>query len=490
MTFINGALADKASFAVAVETTPGVLTGTPDWTTLEVNSISDFGDTISTTERSPLSADRMRRKGGVTGLDSAVSFDTDLTYSMFDLFSQGFFFASWNAQTTFTPTAVTATGYTVPSGGALDDGVLVYARGYSNSTNNGLHIVSSASATEVSVSDTLVADASPATGSRLDVVGVQATTGDITMDSDGNLNSTSLDFTTLGIQVGQWIYVGGSDTDTFFNDGGTVKSGEARVQIVAANKLTFDKTPSGFTTDAGTGKTIQLFIGSFIKNVPYSSGSFLTETYTFEVQYDTLTNKYHYPNGNYANEMAISMSMEDKATVSYSFIGLDTPVPTSVRETGNWYDLVDTTMLNTSSDVARLEIKTSDGTSIVDVGESLIQDLTVTLTNNVTPKKGIGTLGTVLVALGNFNVDISATMYLDSSQAIVSIRNNDTVGLDFSLHNDDGGLHFDIPSMTIGDGSRDFPAGDTINMSLTGMAFKDSFYEFALGCTKYPYLPI
>lgn len=488
MTFISGAISDKAQFAVAVEDSPGTLGGSPEWTYLEVNSVSDFGDSISTTERSPLSGDRMRRKGGVTGLDSNVSFDTDLTYSMFDLFSQGFFFSSWKAQDSFVPTAVTTSGYTVASGGDLAAGTLVYARGYTDSTNNGLKICDTSTvATEIEVTDTLVADSSPATGSRVDVVGVQGASGDITMDSDGNLNSTTLDFTTLGIQVGQWIYIGGGTTATSFATSG---DGEARVKIISANKLTLENQPSAFTTDAGAGKTIQIFIGSFIRNVPYSSGDFATETYSFEVQYDTLTNKYHYPNGNYANEMSISMNMEDKATVSYSFVGLDTPVPTSVRASGTWSDLVDTTMLNTSSDIGRLEIKTSSGDTIVPSDESLLQNLTVTLSNNVTPKKGIGTLGTVMVALGNFNVDISATMYLTTSQPIVSIRNNDTVGINFNLYNEDGGLHFDIPSMSVGDGSRDFPAGDTINLSLSGMSFKDSFYETAFSCTKYAYLPL
>jgi hypothetical protein len=487
MSFINASITDKSSFSVCKEQSPGVLPTTPDWTYLEINSVSDMGETISTTERNPISNDRMRRKGSVTDLDSAVGFDTDLTYSLFDLFAQGFWFSTWDAQDTFTPTAVTTSGYAVPSGGDLAAGTLVYARGYANSTNNGLKICDTSTvATEVEVTDTLVADASPATGSRVDVVGVQGANGDIEMDADGNLTSTTLDFTTLDLRTGQWIYVGGGTTNTSFATSG---DGYARVQAVATNKVTLEKKPAAFTTDAGTGKTIQLFIGSFIKNVAYDDPNFNTETYTFEVIYDTLTNKYHYPNGNYANEMGLSLNMTDKATVSYSFIGLDTPIPTSVRAAGNWYNTVDNTMMNTTSDIGRLEIIASDGSEIVPADECLLQSLSINISNNITPKKGVGCLGAVMVALGNFNVDISATMYLTSSQPIVSVRNNDTVGLSVALKNEDGGLFFDIPSMTIGDGSRAFPANHTIDVSLTGMAFKDSFHEFALGCTKFPYLP-
>lgn len=484
MAFINGSRTDLMAMAACVESSPGVA-GT-DWKYIEVNSPGDFGETIGMTEVNPISNDRMSRKGKVTSLDSNVSFDADLYYSLFELFSQGFFFSTWNAQDSFVPTAVTTSSFTVASGGDLADGTLVYARGYGDSANNGLFITNTATATEIEVTDTLVADASPATGSRVDVVGVQGTTGDITMGSDGSLASTTLDFTTLGLVVGQWIYVGGGTTATSFATSG---DGYARVKAIAANALTLEKVPAAFTTDAGTGKTIQIFIGSFIKNVTYDDSDFNTETYSFEATYDTLTNKYHYPNGNYANELGFNLNMNDTTKVSYSFIGLDTPLPTSSRASGTFTNQYDTERMSTSSDIGRLEILTSTGDEIVPADECLLQSLTLTINNGITPKKGIGCLGTVMVALGNFNVSISATMYLTSDQPIVSIRNNDTIGLTVSMQNDEGAILLDVPSMTLGDGSRDFPTNDTINVNLTGMAFKDTTLGYALGSTKFPYIP-
>jgi len=488
MAFINSSLTDKASFSVAVETSPGTLPVTPEWTYLEVNSVGDMGETINTVSRDPISNDRMRRKGGIVGLDSNVGFDADLTYSLFDLFAQGFFFSSWEAQASFVPSAVTTSAFTVAADGDLADGTLVYARGFSNSSNNGLFVTDTATETAVEVTDTLVADASPdASKVRLDVVGVQGATGDITMTAAGSLESTTLDFTSLGIVEGQWIYVGGGTTATSFPLSG---DGYARVQSVAEHVLTLEKVPDSFGADTAATETIQLFIGSFIRNVAQSSDDFITETYSFEVIYDTLTNKYHYPNGNYADSLSLSMNMQDKATVSYSFVGLDTPVPTSVKSAGNWSSPIDTTMLNTSSDIGRLEILTSSGDEIVPSDECLLQDLTITISNNIEPKKGLGCLETVMVTLGNFNVDISGTMYLTTDQPIVSVRDNDTMGLAVALSNEDGGILLDIPSMTLGDGSRDFPTNDTINVNLSGMAFKDETYDFALGATKFPHLPI
>lgn len=490
MAFINVSETNRSEFSVAVESaTPGVLPGSPVFKYFEANSITDMGETLGMTTRTPITSDRMKRKGGITSLDSAVSFDADLTYSMLDTFAQGFWFSSWKAQTSFVPTAVTTGGYTVASGGDLAAGTLVYARGYENATNNGLKVTdTSTGATTIDTVATLVAEASPPTGSRVDVVGVQAASGDIVVDADGNLTSTILDFTTLSLNVGQFIYIGGGTTATSF---ATAGDSFARIRVIAANKLTLDKQSSAtWAADAGTGKTIQIFIASFIRNVPYSDGDYLTETYTFEQIANSLTNKYFYPNGNYANELSITMNMQDKATCSFGFIGLDTPLPTSSRASGTWVYPVDTTMLNTSSDFARLQMQTSTGTEIVSSDDAVFQDLTVTLSNNVTAKKGLGSLPTVFVTVGNLDVSISGSLYLVSDQSIISTRANDTVTLDWCISNEDGGFYFDIPSMTLGDNSRDFPANDTINVSLTGSDFKDEFFGYSFSCSKFPYLPI
>src|SRR3546814_19905084 len=70
------------------------------------------------------------------------------------------------------------------------------------------------------------------------------------VDADGNLISTALDFTTLGIAVGQVIHVGGIDVANQFFE--TENTGFARVRIVAANKLTLDKRDQAFIADDGT----------------------------------------------------------------------------------------------------------------------------------------------------------------------------------------------------------------------------------------------
>ena len=109
----------------------------------------------------------------------------------------------------------------------------------------------------------LTAETAPPGTGRLKVVGFQGASGDITATA-GGLGSTSLDFTTLGLAVGQWIKVGGTAAGDRFATAGL--NDWARIVAISANALTLDNKPSGWTTDAGTSKTIKVWFGDYIKN--------------------------------------------------------------------------------------------------------------------------------------------------------------------------------------------------------------------------------
>jgi hypothetical protein len=81
------------TFRFAREASLGVLPGAPQWFELEPNSINNFGNTIGTTARSPISKVRARRKGVVTDLDSGVEFEADLTLTHLRDFAECFCFS-------------------------------------------------------------------------------------------------------------------------------------------------------------------------------------------------------------------------------------------------------------------------------------------------------------------------------------------------------------------------------------------------------------
>ena len=468
------------------EDSPGVVNGDEVWKAVEPDDISTLGASISKISRNPISKDRMAKKGSISDLDSAVEYNADLTISAFDDFAQGYFMSVWKAQTEFTPTAVTTTGYTVASGGTLPADTLVYARNFSNSTNNGLHVTTlSTIDTEVEVTDTLVAESSPPEGATVTVAGVQGASGDITMDSDGNLLSTALDFTTLGLQVGQFIYIGGGTTDTSFATSG---DGSARVRIITANKLTLDKHPSTFTTDAGTGKTIRIFIGSFIRNVPTDDADFIQKTYQFEIGFeglDTIDQGWEYAKGNSANQLTISLATSDKATAAFTFVGLDTEEPVDTQKAGTRVDNHLTDAVSTTADIAKLSLIDSNESDL----STYFKSLELVINNNITPEKVIANLGAVNTNIGDLEVTFSTSLVFSNINILDAARNNETLSLEFLLKNDDGGLHFDIPSMTLNDSTKSFPRNESVLIDTGGTGHKDDFFGYVISTTKFPYLP-
>lgn len=483
-------LTNNVQLSYAAESSVGVQP-TSGWKKLEPNAITKYGADIKTVERTPISSTRQRKKGTIVDLDSAVEFDADYTMEQITDFLEAFCFASAYGTAPFRPTAVTSTGYTVASGGALAQNTLIYAQGFATAANNGLKVVgASSTGTEIKTSG-LTAEASPPSNVLLEIAGVQGASGDITMDSSGNLNSTALDFTTLGLKVGQSIWIGGETTGTKFT-AVAANRGYARISAITATKLTLNKRSAVFNTDAGTGKTIQLFFGRFIKNVDVSDAKYIERSYHFELTYPNLQpvsgDMYEYAQGNYANSLAFDLPLSNKAGLSIGFVGTDTPAPTTSRATGASSAIapVRTTALNTTSDIARLRITQVDETGLT----TDFKSLKLTLNNNVTPEKVLSTLGARYMNTGIFEVNIEADLLFTNSGVADAIRANTTLTMDFVVRNDNGALHVDIPSLTLGGGGREFPVNESVRIKTTATAFGDATLNTSIGLSLFPYAPV
>jgi hypothetical protein len=175
------------------------------------------------------------------------------------------FFNDGTADSIITDAGTVANTYSVVSGGAsVVLGHLVRATGFAQAANNQIfRAASSTGTTIVGTALALVAETSPAAAARLKVIGFQGASADITATSTG-LASTVLDFTTLGLAVGQWVKVGG--TVTAFRFASAANNDWARVTAIAAHALTLDNLPATWAVDAGTGKTLNVYFGDQIKN--------------------------------------------------------------------------------------------------------------------------------------------------------------------------------------------------------------------------------
>ncbi len=485
-------LTNNFGLQVAAEETLGELPTSPVWYLLEPNAISTFAATITTVPRSPISKYRQRRKGTITDLDSSVEFDADLTLEHFKLFIEGFCFANFVGPVIQVPTDVDADSYTIPTGTALTENDLVYARGFTNADNNGLkEVATGATTTDIPVEETLIVESSiPGTQNvSVSVTGFRFASGDLEVDADGNLITTVKDFTELDLTAGQSIWVGGDETVNSFAEADN--RGFARVVSIATNLLTLDKTSQTFLIDDGAAKLIDIYFGQFIKNVAVDDTEFLERSFQFEGAYENLddpNDMYEYSKGNYCNTVGFDLPLADKATMSLAFVGTDTDAPSTTRATNADSPLepVETGAFNTSSDIARLRVQDVDETGLT----TDFKSITININNNAGPEKVLGQLGAKYMNVGNFEIDIEAQLLFSEADVVAAIRENRTVTMDFSIRNDDGAFLVDIPSMTLGGGDREFPVNESILINTTAQAYGDTTYGNSIGISMFPYVPV
>lgn len=471
--------------------------GLPTWYELEPNAIGTIGAEISTVARNPISKNRQRRKGTIVDLDSSADFEQDLTISAFEDFVEGFVFSKFIGAGNYPATAVTAPNTYVATGSpVLVANTLVYGVGFTNAANNGLKIcVAGGAPGSVVVLETLITETPPASA-KVEVAGFRTATGDLSVDVTTNPGQILIDsaagiFTSagLGIEPGCEVWFGGEEsTNQFFEP---QNRGFLRVLEVTASQLVCDKPKVPWVDEAGATQSVDIYVGRFLRNVAVDDADFLERSFQFEVGYDNLgatgNTEYEYSKGNYCNTVAFGLPLTDKSTFNPTFIGTDTLSPQGNRKPNADTPIrpIKNTAFNTTQDCARLRITDIDGTGIT----TDFKSLTLTLNNNVSPEKVLCVLGARFMNYGNFEVDLETQVLFTSSAVVSAIRENTTVGLDFSLRNDNGGIFVDVPSMTLGGGGKDFPVNESVLVNLTGQAFIDDVLRYSIGITEFTYLP-
>lgn len=490
---------NSIGLAYAREASLGVLPGSPAWKLAEPNNINRFGAQISRVARTPISKARQRRKGVLTDLNSGVEFEADATYEQIRDVADAFLMSRYVGPNFHIPTAATSTAYTVPAVtntkylyGASAATTLVYARGFALAANNGLKPITAAvanAATSITVSGLTAETVGINQSAMVSIAGVRGAASDIQINAAGNLLSTVLDWTTLGLTVGQFVYVGGAAVGNQFAN--AANTGFARIVSISATIVVLEKKGQTFVTDAGTGKSIDILFGQFVRNVDVDSGDYQEISTQFELASPNLgtagATNYEYALGNYSDAISLNLNLNDKATMSFGFVGTDTSLPTATRATGASDSKTQTAVAAFSgqTDLARLRLQDIDESGL----STDFKSLTLTFTNNVTPEKVLGVLGARYMNIGNFEVDVQATLLFTNPLVANRIKGNTTVGIDFGIKNGDGGVYFDIPSGELDGGDRSYPVNQSVTINTTLMARRDDRLGYSLSMSLFPYLP-
>lgn len=505
---INKIDSNVTGLRYAEESSIKVLPGSPIFYPLEPNGYNDFGGKLKTVARDPINPSRQRLKGVITDLDAAGGWGQDLTQNNLTRLLQGFFFADIHQKRCTAPfngTAEVITGvaaatdtYTASAATGLADfktGDLVLASGFDQSANNGLKLVVSSTATTVVVGDGLVDEAAPSAAAKLQKVGIEMGDSELDMDVSGSYPrlkraSGTVDFTTLGLVPGGWLFVGGDGADEAFTT--AANNGFARIRAVAAAYIELDKTSGTAVAETGTGLTVRVFYGNDLKN-ENDPANIKRRTYQIE---RTLGNDDNgvmseYLTGAVPNEVDLTVKQADKVTMDLSMMAVDYEQRdgTTGVKAGTRPDLLSEAAFNTSSDFSRIKLHTiQDGVTNPTPLFAFMTDLALTVKNNLTANKAIAVLGAFDVTAGTFEVSGTITAYFASVAAVQAVRNNSDVALDFALVKNNAGLVWDIPLIALGDGQLKIEKDNPVTLSLTTDAAKGS-QGHTLLMTEFPYLP-
>lgn len=296
----------------------------------------------------------------------------------------------------------------VTTGTAFAIGHLIRTTGFGQSANNGINRVTTGGTTSITCSGGgFATEASPAAAARVKVVGFAGVSGDITATATG-LGATTLNFTTLGLSVGQWIKIGGTAAADKFAT--AALNGWARITAIAATALTLDNLPSGWTTDTGSGKTIKVWFGDTIKN-----GTTFVPQSVEKAFLDLAAPVYMIHRGQVVDSLNHRIETDAAITGDVSFVGMNAAQGTSAF--GTTYDSPTTAAVLTGN-VSVGQISEA-GSAIA--SPNWARSLSFSVSNNVRRIDAVGNVGAVTLGVGEIGVRGTIATYFGSNALLTKL---------------------------------------------------------------------
>jgi len=444
---------NRLRVALIRETTLGTLPATPRMRTARITAESlKYVPKFFTPGE--IRADRMSadptkvNEENSGGLNFEFSFPTDNTF-LSELIQSGFF-ATWTnapfrdndgtASSAITAVTTTTNVVTVTSGAAFAVGQLVRTTGFALAANNGVNRVSTGGTTSFTCTGAAYAtEAAPAAAARVKVVGFQGASADITASATG-LGATTLNFTTLGLAIGQWVKVGGTAAGSKFAT--AANNDWIRITAIAATSLTCDNLPSGWTIDTGTAKTISVFFGDYLRN-----GTTITSMSIERGHLDQVTPTFLLQKGMVVDQFSQSLTTEQPITGSVNLIGMSGSIGTVAN--GTTYDAATTNVVMTANvSVGRIA---EAGATIV--SPNWAKALNFQVANNVRMITAVGTVGAAALGAGEFGCTGTLETYFGSSALLAKLMAGTVSSLSARVAINSQAVVWTFPRVTFTDGS-------------------------------------
>lgn len=279
--------------------------------------------------------------------------------------------------------ASTATYGVGSGGGAFAAGHLLRGEGFATAGNNGLHRVTAATATTVTVAGTPLAVEGSGADKAIRAVGFEGASGDLAATATG-LASTALDFTTLGLRPGQWLAIGGAGAGQSFATAAC--NGWARIAGISADALALDHRPEGWAADPGTGRTVRAFFGEVARNGVEEISHSIERVHADIAQVLLFR-------GQMVRLMRLTLATGRILEASFELIGRDALRGDAGFGTGDPVPAGTAPVMNAVGDV--LLVREGGG------GAGIVRQVTVELNNNLREVKAVGALGNVAIGVGD-----------------------------------------------------------------------------------------
>lgn len=457
---------NRLQLAYVIESTPGVTPNTPRMKLGRITgeSLSFAPEYIDSDE---LRADRMLgdpikvMQASQGGINAELSYLQNSTF-LSDVFRSAMF-SDWlntperdndgTADSVITAVTNSTDVYTVTTGAAFVAGQLLRATGFTNAANNGIFKITTGGATSVAVlGANLVAESAPPAAARLKVVGFEGASGDITATSTG-LGSTSLDFTTLGLRVGQWVKIGGTADATQFaflvTAGATARAAAfARITAIAATALTLDNLPAEWTTDSGTGKTIRVWFGDQIKNGTTPTSLTIERGFLGQAVPSYIVNK-----GMVCGQLDIQISSKQKINLSTTWMGLSGGVSTTALDASPDAQTTGQVMA-ANANVGRLAEGGSRLTS-----PNWAMEFSLSINNNLRTNESVDESSPVAIREGECTVTGSINTYFGSKDMLEKFYNGTVTSFNSRVAKNNQAIILQIPRVTLRGGGNPAASG-------------------------------
>lgn len=487
------ATTNRTATATVREVTPGVTPANPVFTNHRLVSTSLKPD-ITTVKSAEIRADRQITDLIQTGTKPGGDVDGELSFESWAPDLEEALRSAWVDKPSITVATadteisdVSATTITVAAGGAaFMVAALVLVSGLPTPANNGLvRLSSSTSGSLTFPADTFTAETTPIpVGACVRVVGFQGNEDDLAATVTGGpaLVSTLIDFTTFGLHVGERILVG--DRDAAVTAFATAAcNGWCRIAAISAHRLSLDDVPPGFAADAGTGKTISVFVGDMVVNGTTQIWK------TVELQQRGITAPvYEYYRGVIVSKISIALETQKVATIKTSHIALSWATGTTRAPGAS--DVVAPTygVLNAASNVGRLFI----GADAIG-GVNPVTKMSIDIDDNSQGQAAIGSLGFIGVQDGEFSVSGSLTTYFGDDNYRAAANSNAISGISTRLGRADGNreaIGIEIPKIKFTAADAPVPGANQSRMVSGGWQGLVSAYGWTVAVQRWWYLPI